>query len=300
MSVAAVLVGVLAALWSLHLETEPQAQLDMVRQQGQVRRVSLVSWEADGNLLVTLRTGSGAALWRVTNRGTLLGRVALPNGAASVAPSPDGAQWAYVAQRDGVTDLYVALRDGSSEQRLTNSRNAESSPVWSPDGSAIAFMSNAAGSMDIWVHELATGVSRQVTKGAEVEATPRWSPRGDSLTFNTRDEGHWQGFAVSAQGGSARRISQRGADEFVTGWLHDGFLLESNAGGHDRVYVAAADGRSRQPLSDSSQVAIQPALSPDAQWVAYTAYQGEATDVWVVALRGGTAIRVTAAVPFTP
>ena len=58
---------------------------------------------------------------------------------ASVAISPDGAQVAYVARRDGVQQLYVRAMNGA-DARVLSGTEAAGTPVFSPDGQWIAFL----------------------------------------------------------------------------------------------------------------------------------------------------------------
>ncbi|MDQ3420316.1 MAG: S9 family peptidase [Acidobacteriota bacterium] len=57
--------------------------------------------------------------------------------------SPDGKRIAFLANRDGATQIYVADADGGGVKKVTSLHAGAQPPfVWSPDGSRIAFVSD--------------------------------------------------------------------------------------------------------------------------------------------------------------
>lgn len=79
-------------------------------------------------------------------------------------------------------------------------------------------------------------------------------------------------------------------------WSPDGTALAITI--HDRVHVAAADGRHAVPVarwSDAGGDAVErdPVYAPDGQRIAFAADHGDGFDLYVVAARGGSPRRLT-------
>lgn len=266
--------------------------LGAIAAQPTVSRTGAARWGPNGELLLHSDRSGTTAFYVMEHVGARPRRLELPSTARHVDWSPDGRWVAYSRATDGTPDLFVARVDGTHERRVTTDAGADVSPAWSPDGRRLAFMSDHQGSFDVWIVELATGRVQRVTTMPGVEGNPRWSPDGEALSFNSNAAGTWDGYVVSPRTGAVRRITAGDADEFITDWLPGGgFLMDRNDGGKDRVAVTDADGRLLRWLTDTSQVSVQPVVSRDGRWVAFTAYHGESTDVLVVSIDGGSARR---------
>src|SRR5690625_5473025 len=65
--------------------------------------------------------------------------------------SPDGSQFAFITNRNGVFDIYLMDHDGSNQRVLVRSPAIDIGPVWSPDGEKILFSSNRSGAYNLYV-----------------------------------------------------------------------------------------------------------------------------------------------------
>jgi Tol biopolymer transport system component len=121
--------------------------------------------------------------------------------------SPDGAQIAFVSQRDGTDAIYVMKANGASP-RLVVGPSEEicvdlQSLTWSPDGSRLAYAILGCGSpvlrgIQFQVASLATGTSTFLVAGSGYGASgPFWSPDGTKLAVVT---GGWNRRAVTVVG----------------------------------------------------------------------------------------------------
>jgi hypothetical protein len=143
------------------------------------------------------------------------------------------ANWADVS-RDGTKVVYSApggfqVYDLATGQ-VTALTNVDGyNPRWSPDGSQVAYIGGAAAG--VYIVDVTTGKTRQVSS-AGYESVIGWSPDGAVLYI-----------AIPAAGGAAWQVR---TVDLVSGENEVKFLIE-----------------------DGSYKALNAALSPDGQWIAY-------------------------------
>lgn len=89
--------------------------------------------------------------------------------------SPDGAQLAYVSQRDGNAEAYRMAADGSDQTRVTHHPGEDESPCWSPDGQQLAFATERAGNWDIYTIQADGTAEAAVVATSANEIFPAWT-----------------------------------------------------------------------------------------------------------------------------
>ena len=88
-------------------------------------------------------------------------------------------------------------------------------PLWmrdariSPDGKEIVFCYKG----DIYKVPVQGGTATQLTTQASYEANPVWSPDGKQIAFASDRNGNFDLFIMSADGGTARRLTYHSASE---------------------------------------------------------------------------------------
>jgi TolB protein len=97
--------------------------------------------------------------------------------------------------------------DGTSQRRLTNSRETEQSPLWSPDGTKIAFATGRHSSvrdnyimdgMHIYVMNADGSSLKRLASGSV--SLPAWSPDSTKLVFSTYRSYDREDYVISADG----------------------------------------------------------------------------------------------------
>jgi len=177
-------------------------------------------------------------------QGKLISAAGDPGDFAGFAVSPDGARAAMALNKDRNRDIWLLDFTRGANTRLTFNPGVDLQPVWSPDGSQVAF--STAGKTGIEIHQkLAAGV-------------------GEEQTLTSPE-------------------ANRGANDFVQDWSHDGKLLlyaQQLAG--QNLWVLPMDGdRKPVPFAPSSAIQSQGRFSPDSRWIAYTSNESGRNEIYV-------------------
>jgi dipeptidyl aminopeptidase/acylaminoacyl peptidase len=226
-----------------------------------------------------------SALWVMSSDGSRQ-RFLLKGGAARW--SPDGTRIAYVAEGQPTgSQIFVRWMDAEgSVTQITRVPDGPSDLEWSPDGKSIAFRMQVPMKEQWRVAEMPAP-----PPGAKWTAAPhvveKLNYRRDRVGYV--DEGFQQLFVVSAEGGTARQLTQGAFNHGAAEWTPDGKSLVFGG-----LRAEDADWQWRESEIYRLDVATgtvtqltrrrgpdgQPAISPDGKWIAYTGYDAT-DDTWV-------------------
>lgn len=95
----------------------------------------------------------------------------------------------------------------------------------SPDGTTIAFTYKG----DIFTVPVAGGNANRITAGNSYNTSPVWSPDSKTLVFSSSREGSMDLYAVSASGGTPKRITTNSADETPVAFLDQETVIYQSA-----------------------------------------------------------------------
>ncbi|HTY07165.1 MAG TPA: protein kinase [Gemmatimonadales bacterium] len=224
---------------------------------------------------VTLSQGAGPPLLDISRSGTLV----------------------YVSGTSSRNDVEVArvARTGAVSLLDTTWHGEFNSLALSPDGRQLALGVGVGGALNIWVRSVARGPATRLSFG-NADRRPEWSPDGRAVAF-IRDSTGSSAFSSSGAGNAvyARPADGSGSDRLLArlsrpvqevDWSHDGRWLilrtDNGAGGAGDV-VGVQPGRDSTPvdLVATPFTELQPALSRDGHWLAYTSNESGNLEVYV-------------------
>ena len=220
---------------------------------------------------------SGAAAFGASSGGTIVYRRGGP------IASPDGnREWVWFD------------RSGQRSARV-GSPHGDSNVVLSHDGTRLAFVVGGMENGDVWVEDLTRGLRTRLTSRADSEIFPTWSPDDTRLVFaslnpgerDSRGEpvpgkGHGDVHVIPANGAVPDRLlaaTDVGTSLLPGAWSGDGRsiiaarVVSNPSGGQAsslNLWVIPVDGGKPAPYLTSNFMNVQPALSPDGRWLAYT------------------------------
>jgi Tol biopolymer transport system component len=226
------------------------------------------------------------------------GQVLTPTGA------PDGSEIAFLSDSGGHGNLWVMSMQTGQLRQITFEADpgvAVGVPVWSPDGQSIAFVSSKGRSgfdFGVWlVGPDATNLRNVAEKGLGMA----WSPDGQWIYYAESSAGPL--YKVPASGGTRIRVRSEPMRNVIG--LHDATLYymveRALLDGRPEFEIRAAtpeDGPSRALARVSasrvpSWQIVNPALSPNGEWLAMPLTDGFTTNIWALSTRTGAWRQVT-------
>ena len=217
------------------------------------------------------------------------------------ALSPDGSRLAFVRNRSGAFELYVADGNGGSPRRITRAGGFAQTPTWAPAGSRIIFSASGGRwgtsrdpscAPNLWsVRPDGTRLQRFLSRGVQ----PAFAPDGSRVAFVRPDasEREWL-YIASANGLRPSRVA-RGAHP---SWSPDSrsVVVERWTGANrmaDLWSVRVADGRTTRLTHTAELSEVDPAWSPDGDWIAFSTFRRGRQDIYAVPATGGNPVAVT-------
>jgi Tol biopolymer transport system component len=218
--------------------------------------------------------------------------------------APDGSELAFLSDSGGHGNLWVLSSRTGNLRQITFEASpgiAVGAPIWSPDGRSIAFVSSKGRTgfdFGVWLVDPDGTNLRNVAKQG-VGMT--WSSDGQWVYYAESSTGPL--YKVPASGGTPVRVRSEPTRNVIG--LHDATLYymveRALLDGRPEFEIRAAtpeDGPSRAlarvPASrvPSWQI-VNPALSPNGEWLAMPLTDGFTTNIWALSTRTGAWRQVT-------
>ena len=189
--------------------------------------------------------------------------------------------------------IYTVSATGAQRHPLTvGHRYSSYDPAYAPGGKRIVFV-RAFKQRDLWTMNADGTHKRNLTSTAHVdEVDPAWSPDGKEIAFAVESPAGLQGIWTVGADGQDRRQLTSGADAHPS-WSPDGSEIafqRSDAGTQmDGVLsVPAAGGTPTDLTDDPSSDYLDPAWSPDGNWILLSSDRGDELsqlDLWALNLK---------------
>jgi Tol biopolymer transport system component len=148
-----------------------------------------------------------------------------------------------------------------------SSSRIDAQPRFSPDGRRVAFVSNRTGAYQIWIaNRDGSGAFQLTFVTALLLGCPNWSPDGSTILFDGSKNGHFEAYAISAAGGTPRRLMGSSGQEGVASYSRDGrwIYFTSNRTGEFQIWrMPAAGGDAVQWTRRGGRVAQESADGRD-------------------------------------
>jgi Tol biopolymer transport system component len=218
-------------------------------------------------------------------------------------PSPDGREVAYLSDNGDHANIWATSAAGAPRQlTFENDPNvAIGLPAWSPDGQWIAYLSSKGNGglvFGMWLVRPDGSDNHQVVPKA---LSPSWSADGRWIYYVETADTSIKRVAVG--GGAPETVRTEPARNVIG--LHDSTLYyvvdRALTDGRQQfeVHAASLDGGGARVISEIpiSRVPpwqiVNPALSPDGQWLAIPLTDGFTTDIWAISTADGRMKQVT-------
>ncbi len=174
---------------------------------------------------------------------------------AEATIGPDG-RVVFTSVRDGDMEIYSMNGDGSDVRRLTNRPGPDGGPFFSSDGSKIVFR------------------GREIEPGEELDDF-----------HSLLDQGLWRPtaleiFAMDAQGGNLRQVTDLGGASFGPFWHPDGerIIFSSNwhnpEGRNFDLFIINQDGTGLERITFGDTFDGFPMFSPDGNQLVFASNRG--------------------------
>jgi Tol biopolymer transport system component len=208
--------------------------------------------------------------------------------------SPDGRRIAF--DRGGENrDIWVIDADGSNPRRLTFAPGDDAWPRWAPHGRAIVFESDRDDvSTAAYVIDLRRGQARRVARAASY---PDWRSDGritfqhywyyDVESVRPYGKGRREEALEDDQERWVVRVSRDGARMLFTNGLDPALVL----------WTSRLDGSDSKRVLRATKDIVNPAWSPDGEWITFSMGDEDRLDVYVVRSNGRDLTRLTRMAP---
>lgn len=194
--------------------------------------------------------------------------------------------------------LSLVDRGGVEKKLLEGSAGGFFDVALAPDGKrvAVTIMGQGTGLGDIWIYDLARGVRDHFTSDPGMEFAPVWSRDGQWLIYSEAEGGVFPHVVRRAVAGSAvEELTPRGLFQFARSISPDGktlYVVDRNSRTKKDIYQVSIQSKREEPMMNSAFDELEPEISGDGKWLAYSSDATGSPEVYVQNLAGEKAARI--------
>lgn len=172
-----------------------------------------------------------------------------------------------------IDQICIMNGDGTGRRQLTNLPSTAFYASLSPDGQTVYFVSNQTGNFEIYSMDINGNGLKQLTKGIGALYAPELSPDRSKIIFTNNGSGLW---IMNPDGSNPHAITFK--DDIDPTWSPDGSMIAfaSNRSGTRQLYVANANGKKANQVTDLNNMGGRSSWSPDGTKLAF--YRGPTGD----------------------
>ncbi|MBI2956964.1 MAG: serine/threonine-protein kinase [Acidobacteria bacterium] len=207
----------------------------------------------------------------------------------------------FFAGRNG--DVWVMPALGGSARRLAENAYY---PAWSPDGKKLVYQALRDERWGLWVQEVDTDTPARLLEVGPVTtpipwhpviSQPAWSPDGEWIAFTAGWAASLHIYAVPAEGGAGRRLTEEGSSALMPSWSPDGrwLFFSSDRGGQVNLWKARFEnGRLGTPelVTAGGGAHLHARRAPEGDRLVYSSVN-TSSDLWEYDLRSGAVSQLT-------
>jgi Tol biopolymer transport system component len=187
-------------------------------------------------------------------------------------PSPTG-KIVFTCYINQIDQICLMNADGTERKQLTNFKSTAFYASLSPDGQRIYFVSNQSGTFEIYSIDTNGNGLERLTNGIGTLYAPELSPDGERIIFTNNGNGLW---VMKANGNNPHALTFK--DDIDPTWSPDGSMIAfaSSRAGKRQLFVANANGKNVEQVTDLSNMGGRSSWSPDGTKLAF--YRGPEGD----------------------
>jgi serine/threonine protein kinase len=183
-----------------------------------------------------------------------------------------------------VSRTLVWVDRNGKEEPLSIPSNIYTEPRISPDGTKVALVIGTGQNRDVWIWDLVRMTLTRLTFGSDEDDAPVWSPDGKQIAFHTHQKDVVGGiYWKSADGtGEDKPVgSVPGLEIFPFSWSGDGRTLLMQSLSNDIGVLSTEGDHKHKPLLAEKYAEINPEVSPNGRWMAYTSNESGQYEIYV-------------------
>ncbi len=256
------------------------------------------AWLADGSGFVMAAVDNldaGSQLWHVTLPGGVPVRIYNDlNDYTDLSLTANSETLVTIQRQPQLNIRAINLTEEPRQIRQltfgTNGSDGRQCLTTTPDGKII-YSSETGGNWDLWTMDADGGNQKQLTFDESKEGSATVSPDGRSVVFGVASQGIWK---IDLDGGNRRQLTRYG---MFPNYSTDGnWIFYTLPRDKWTMWKVSAEGG--EPSRVTDYPAVQPAVSPDGELIAYMYHKTRAEyKLYVAPIEGGEPIKIFDALP---
>ena len=204
--------------------------------------------------------------------------------------SSEGGKIVFTCYINQIDQICIMNADGTGRRQLTNSPSTAFYPSLSPDGQTVYFSSNQSGRFEIYSIDINGNNLQRLTNEIGTLYAPELSPDGGKIIFTNHGSGLW---VMNADGSDPHAITFK--DDIDPTWSPDGSMIAfaSNRSGDRQLYVANANGKQVDQVTDLSNMGGRSSWSPDGTRLVFYRGPDADHDIYTINIDGTGLQRLT-------